>query len=209
MTGLRERKKANTRRALIDVALRLFEEQGFAATTVQQIADEVVVSRKTFNRYFATKEDVVLAHEEQVMDDWLALLDSRPDHESALTALHRAARDYFTDPELDEAELQRRFRVQALMHDNPALMGENMRRFALREERLARHLADRSSIGIGLEARVLASVAFAAMRVALQEWAAGSFGDIPACLDLLDRTFTKLAGGLDLPPRTDPPRKKE
>lgn len=58
--GLRERKKAKTRRAIQDHALRLFRTQGYSATTVEQIADAAEVSPSTFFRYFPTKEDVVL-----------------------------------------------------------------------------------------------------------------------------------------------------
>ena len=58
--GLRERKKAKTRAALREHAMRLFEEQGFAATTVEQIAEAAEVSPSTFFRYFATKEDAIL-----------------------------------------------------------------------------------------------------------------------------------------------------
>jgi AcrR family transcriptional regulator len=58
--GLRERKKARTEAAIREHAMRLFREQGYQATTVEQIAEAAEVSPSTFFRYFPTKEDVVL-----------------------------------------------------------------------------------------------------------------------------------------------------
>ncbi|HKN98332.1 MAG TPA: TetR family transcriptional regulator [Pseudonocardiaceae bacterium] len=59
-TGLRERKRAKVRREIQANALRLFHEQGYEATTVQQIAEAAVISESTFYRYFPTKADIVL-----------------------------------------------------------------------------------------------------------------------------------------------------
>ncbi|KAB2343977.1 acyl-CoA-like ligand-binding transcription factor [Actinomadura rudentiformis] len=60
---LRERKKLKTRRAIQDHALRLFTEQGYDETTVEQIAEAAEISPSTFFRYFRTKEDVVITDE--------------------------------------------------------------------------------------------------------------------------------------------------
>ncbi|WP_019932936.1 TetR/AcrR family transcriptional regulator [Nocardia sp. BMG111209] len=63
--GLRERKKEQTRRRIIEVALQLCDSQGFEATTVEQIADAADVSPRTVNRYFELKEDIILAPTEE------------------------------------------------------------------------------------------------------------------------------------------------
>jgi AcrR family transcriptional regulator len=58
--SLRERKKARTRTSIQAHALRLFRDQGYDATTIEQIIEAAEVSETTFFRYFPTKEDVVL-----------------------------------------------------------------------------------------------------------------------------------------------------
>ncbi|MFD0852406.1 TetR family transcriptional regulator, partial [Actinomadura adrarensis] len=91
LAGRRERKKRRTREALVDAAFRLFAEKGFDATTVEEIADEVDVSSRTFFRYFASKEDVALTFQEEQYRMMLAWLAGRPAEEPIMTALRRAA----------------------------------------------------------------------------------------------------------------------
>ncbi len=59
MTGRRERRKEESRRAISAVATRLFEERGFEQVTIVEIADAADVARKTVTNYFPRKEDLV------------------------------------------------------------------------------------------------------------------------------------------------------
>ena len=76
MNGLRERKKAETRQAISDVATRLFEARGFEPVTVAEIAAAANVSAKTVFNYFPAKEDLFFDAEDAVRD---ALVAAAPD----------------------------------------------------------------------------------------------------------------------------------
>ncbi|MGE2714096.1 TetR/AcrR family transcriptional regulator [Mycolicibacterium litorale] len=85
--GLRERKKQRTRSTLIDAAVELCDRQGFENTTVDQIAAVADVSPRTFSRYFATKEAVVLAVIDEVIECVAVELRRQPADISHLEAL--------------------------------------------------------------------------------------------------------------------------
>jgi AcrR family transcriptional regulator len=92
--GLRERKKAKTRAAIQEHALRLFQEQGYDATTVEQIAEAAEVSPSTFFRYFPTKEDVVLY---DALDPvFIAAFEAQPPELTIIQAMREAMIAVFT-----------------------------------------------------------------------------------------------------------------
>ncbi len=88
--GLRERKKARTRAAIREHALRLFREQGYPVTTVEQIAAAAEISPATFFRYFPTKEDVVLQDDFDLVT--IGALDAQPPELGPVAAFRAAAR---------------------------------------------------------------------------------------------------------------------
>src|SRR5690349_499612 len=97
--GLRESKKVKLRQAVRREALRLFAEQGWEATTVDQIAEAAEISTTTFYRYFADKEAVVLGGDEPGEALVPALLAARPAGEplpDALRAIHPALAERLT-----------------------------------------------------------------------------------------------------------------
>src|ERR1051326_4996766 len=91
--GLRERKKARTRAAIREHALRLFRANGYQRTTVEQIAAAAEVSPSTFFRYFPTKEDVVL--QDDMDTRMIEALERQPADLSPLSAVRAAGRDAF------------------------------------------------------------------------------------------------------------------
>ena len=91
--GLRERKKLQTRQALVRAALDLFSERGVDATTVDDIADAVNVSARTFHRYFPAKEDVLFADSVARQERFARFLRDRSADEPLLDTLRDAAND--------------------------------------------------------------------------------------------------------------------
>lgn len=88
--GLRSRKKLKTRLAIEDAAFELFAEQGFEATTVEQIVDRAEVSVTTFFRYFPSKADVVLNNWGEGLPALSSAISERPSDEHDLVAVRRA-----------------------------------------------------------------------------------------------------------------------
>ncbi len=77
-TGLRERKKARTRRLIADTAARLFAERGYENVAVSDVAREAEVAEQTVYNYFPTKERLVTDRDEQIQDRLCDLVRSRP-----------------------------------------------------------------------------------------------------------------------------------
>ena len=77
-TGLRDLKKARTRRLIADTAARLFAERGYERVTVTDVAREAEVAEQTVYNYFPTKERLVTDREQQVQDRLCDLIRSRP-----------------------------------------------------------------------------------------------------------------------------------
>ncbi len=202
-SGVREQEKARVRRELIDTALRLFERQGFEQTTVQQIADAVHVSRRTFHRHFPSKMAVVFAHEEDLMMQMLSVLARRPDTESALTAMRSAIRELLLDE--SEAALRRHQadtarRARHLLVTNPELRQENFTGAMSRKHALAQFLAKRSGVPESdLRPQLVAATCFAAFGVGLDHWMLGTDHSIAALYEILDGIVATLQQGIDVP----------
>jgi AcrR family transcriptional regulator len=190
--GLRERKKLRTRETIRAHAMHLFATQGYDATTVQQIIDEVEVSESTFFRYFPTKADVVLSDDFDplIVSAFLAQpADVRP--MQAMRAAFHEAFGRLTDQEV-RAQTDRMHLVLAV----PELRAGMLDQFAQAMGLLAGVLAERTGRSPNdMSIRTLAgAIVGAAMAVMF-----AMFDDPAADMStLLDEAMGHLEDGLRL-----------
>jgi AcrR family transcriptional regulator len=193
-TGLRERKKQQTRELIAETARRLFGERGFEAVTVAEIARAAEVSAQTVFNYFPTKEDLVYWRLESFEEELLGTIRDRAPGEPVLAAFGRFVRaprgmlgSY--DPETRE----RLAALSRMIVSSPSLLAREQQIF----EGYTRDLAE--LLGGDIQARVAAAamigvhralVDFARERVlagARDELAAEVGEQAEAALSLLER----------------------
>ena len=157
MAGLRERKKHATRKAIHDAGLRLFAEQGYAATTMEQVAEAADVSRATVFTYFPSKEDIVFGDAPIALAALTAQLEGAP-------ATIPAVRDWlrpltgWMEPDL---LVQRRLALEV-----PAVGARRAQLFREVERVVGDALAAELGPGRTLAARLAAATFIAALGVA-------------------------------------------
>ncbi|GGN68454.1 TetR family transcriptional regulator [Actinoplanes lobatus] len=191
--GLRERKKAKTRAAIRDHALRLFEERGYAATTVDQIADAAEVSPSTFFRYFPTKEDVILV--DDVDEVLLGAIRAQPAGVPPIEAIRRAMREVFDAMSPEAWEFERR--RQRLVLIVPELRMRMLQQMTGAIDLMAGVIAERAGRPDGdFAARVTAGAAVGAMLSVLPT---GHIDGVqPADFQRVEQALTLLQNGLPL-----------
>jgi AcrR family transcriptional regulator len=189
--GLRERKKIKTREAIRAATYALVKEQGYDATTVEQIAERAEVSPSTVFRYFPTKEDIVLTDE---YDQLLAEeLRARPAGESWLDSVRQVMRlaieaNDRVDPEVARMRAHLAVQVPAVRSRMVESMSATGR--LLREAVAERHGLDADS----LEVRVYAMSFIGGLMEVSMYWAENGFeGELS---DLVDRALDVFERGL-------------
>ena len=176
--GLRERKRQQTRERLTRVAMALFLERGFEATTLDDIAAAADISRRSFFHYFASKEDVVFAWQEDSTAAFVAAVAARPAGESMLAAAENAIAAIVRQIEPGEA-----IAMACLKRDNPALQARDQVKYEKLERALAEALSKRAGHKTEkLEARLVAMIATGAMRIGGEFWAAEGAREKPEAL---------------------------
>ncbi len=177
METLRERKKQRTRDALLRASLELFTTRGYEGTTVDDIADAVDVSQRTFFRYFAGKEDAALALQELAVAQFVTALRERPSHEAPIEALRQAVLegwDTINDVISRVVPIELYLRMYRVIESTPVLLAAHLRRSWEIEERIARVLAEREGLDVDTDPRPRLAVAVfgGVMRVTERQWSA-------------------------------------
>jgi len=167
--SLQDRKRALVRDAISHAAWALFAAGGYEATTVDEIAARAGVSRRTFFRYFSTKEDVAVGTSDAYAEEFLAAFRARPAREAPLDAIRHALRSMVLARAEDAAAVRAIIR---LLRESPTVRRAMLARNARMEERLADLLAER----LGADPRrdptpaLVAFVARALMDTAFNVW---------------------------------------
>lgn len=194
--SLRERKKASTRAEILGAARRLFATSGFDATTVEEVCRDAVVSRRTFFRYFDSKEALVFPNREERLARFRTYLAARPTNETVFERLNQAAAAFATEYTEHREQL---LSSQALINSSSRLLARE-RAIDREWERVIEEAfaseSPNSEVG-RRQARVLAGATIGVIRATMRYWfsAAGAHEDLSA---LGAAALASLQNGFDI-----------
>ncbi|MEU5819992.1 MULTISPECIES: TetR family transcriptional regulator [Streptomyces] len=200
-TGLRERKKRRTRDALLVAALELFTTHGYEETTVDEIADAVEVSQRTFFRYFAGKEAAVFAVQDMVESHFLSELRQRPAGEAPFEAMRRAvlcAWDSIGQTVEAIIPVELHMRAYRMIESTPSLLAAHLRRSIVLENQITELIAAREGLDPARDPRPRVAVAAfsGVMRAAGQLWGQGGDGGMESLRALTETYLDTLTPAL-------------
>ena len=190
--GVRGRVRAAIKGELAESAVRAFEKNGFDATTIDHIVDQVGISRRTFFRYFESKEDAVLQPLEDLGRSVAAALAARPAKESVRLSLRRALDVLVEHYAANEAQWST---VMKLVLSTPSLRARHLVKqdewLAEMGPVLARRMgADATDLRPRLYCATFLGASDAGLRAWFSGQAAGSLGDaIDEAIRSLDDLF--------------------
>lgn len=191
-----QRKRQLVSDELTEAALQLMASKGFDAVTIDEIVSAAGVSKRTFFRYFASKEDVVVRFLADMGTGIRAELAARPVEEPPSIALRHAVRVPLAVC-ADHSESDRALRVVQLILRTPALLARFLEHQAQWRDDLAEELARRPGpeAESDLYPRLAAGMALNAFDAVLHRWSASGGAEDP--VDLIDRAFAVINPALD------------
>jgi len=187
--SLRERTRIAVRADISRIAMGMFLDRGFDATTVDQIAEEVGVSRRSLFRYFASKEEMAAADIALRGEEMLAAFKERPAEESPWESLYAAAFD--SDERGPANSRERTLLVARLLRETPALQRYRLEKQKQWQELLAPAVASRiGGPDSEIAARGIVATALACLDASVDIWVEnGGKGDVL-------EVFTRMLGAV-------------
>jgi AcrR family transcriptional regulator len=194
--GLRERKKAETRRALSSAALRLAREHGPDRVTIEAIAEAAGVSPRTFFNYFASKDDAIVGVGPVEASELVRDLVEQPPDITPVAALRNMAVAAVARLEENADELWQRHQ---LTQEHPWLAARRIAAFAEVERRLAEEIARRTGRDLDRDPYpgLVVTAASGALKTAVSVWQERGRQD--RLVDVLDEAFGHIERGFALP----------
>ncbi|MFF3689524.1 TetR family transcriptional regulator [Streptomyces sp. NPDC002187] len=169
--GLRERTRRAVQAEIVATAMRLFLERGFEATTMEQIAGEIGISRRSLFRYFGTKEDIVLGDHAESGRVLQAALEARPADEPPWEALRAALKALVESLPYSPEDF---LKITSMLHASPSLRARQLDKqqqwMDLLVPDIARRLGAEEDALAEVRARALVACALACSAIATETW---------------------------------------
>jgi AcrR family transcriptional regulator len=197
----RERKKRQTRDALVHAALKLFDAKGYEHTAIREITDAVDVSERTFFRYFASKEDLAVSFARDFSEVLIKELAARPPEEEPLTALggaFRASLRAMTAADAQPGEESVYLLIIKLVESTPSLLAAHLRYLHEQDDEVIRVLAERAGVdqATDLRPRITAAVFGGLVATANKQWRAEGCGTVAEMLAVFDACLEQVGPAL-------------
>lgn len=182
----------NTHARLVDAAFALFVEQGYAATTVEQIAGRAGTTSRTFFRRFRDKDEVIFADDDELLPSLIASIEGDRDAADAGGMMRSALGELADRMEPERRRLRQR---QRIIDQDVGLTGRELAKQARWQRSVTESLRER---GFDRDdAEVLAAIGFALFTGALHEWL--EHDDAATLRDHVERRFPRVADAMTRP----------
>ena len=189
-TSARGRPEVTTHAAIEQAAFALFSERGFAHTTVDAIAEQVGVGRRTLFRYYQSKNDIPWGQFALTLDHFRELLDQQPDSVPIHEGVHRAVMEFNRFPPGAHPSHRERMR---LILTTPELQAHSVLRYAEWRQVIAEHVARRTGAHPNdLVPQMAGHVSLALSLAAYESWLAQPETDAEGLMDLIGRSMAGL-----------------
>ncbi len=197
-SGLRQRKKAALRAKVLEVAHRLFHDNGFDTTTVEHICSQASISKRSFFRYFPDKESLVFPNREERLAVFEAFLLANRDVENPFDSLRLSTRVFGAEYNKNKEHL---LAQNSLVHSSPALLAREREIDQDWQTAIANAFSARASNSpeSDLWARILSGAIMGVVRSTVAFWFEHNCDDDLTqlgldALDYLERGFPQRAG---------------